>query len=410
MNFLSLKVVYSYESIVKNFLFLYLFALSTTFNILNFEGRNFFLLGVSVVLCLFLVFINYRHLPNVFQNLVLILLFYMTISFLINRESASVTSFLYSVFYLISFLFLGGFCVKFLDQEDLVKIISFILIAYFIVTIIGQLYVFLGFFHAYGEGVNLHSNFGTAFSRDNNAIRFYSLSTEPSYSSIVVVCLYYVYLQVGQRIGHGRNKMLISIIVFYMILVFNSGYGFLLLAILLWTLLSKQKPHWAVFGFVTLVLLFGILLFVDIDINALNRIKGILTNFNFSDWTSIKSIDYSASFRVLPFYYFIKTSDLTSINFYLGYGAGTSDTILNPYLFPNATEAVIFHGGFLPGFLIDYGFLGFIVFAVAFLKETQALFSFGIIIMLFTLTNANFNTQLFWLVITFLYMERKIKT
>jgi hypothetical protein len=147
---------------------------------------------------------------------------------------------------------------------------------------------------------------------------------------------------------------------------------------------------------------------IDLDIYAITRIKNLIHNFDFTDWTSIRQIDGSASFRILPFYYYIITADLSSIHFYLGSGAGTSNVSLSPYLFPHTLEIVSFQGGFLPAFLIDYGFLGFLFFISVFFHETRSLFSFGTIVMFIILLNANFNTQLFWIIFTFMYLDNKI--
>lgn len=396
---------YSYRLVLQ----MYLFMLSTSFNLLNFGGRNFIFIGSAFLIAVFFLLVQYKRFPNIFSTTIFYLLVYVIFSFLINNSNASFLSFFYSIFFICSYLLLTRLCVRFLDRDDLRNVIEFILLSYFIGILIGQIYVLFGFFDPTAGAYEGHGLFGTAFSTESNSIRFYSLSTEPSYASIIVIFLYYLFLKISTGQNFDKKKIIVSVIVFYMVVVFSSGYGFLLFGILLWLQLHKLKPDYALASFVVLLAAFSIIFFVDFDVYGISRIKNIITNFNLFDWTFIRDVDYSASFRVLPFYYYVKSIDFTSIHFYFGYGAGASETFLSKDLFPHATEIVSFQGGFLPGFLIDYGIAGFSIFLLSFFKETRVLFSFGLIVMLFTMTNANLNTQLFWVVFTFLYLETKIK-
>jgi len=399
---------YTYGYSYRLFLMAYLFMLSTSFNLLNIGGRNFIFIGGTFLIAVFFLLVQYKRFPNVFSTTVFYLLVYVIFSFLVNNGNASFSSFFYSVFFISSYLLLTRVCIRFLDRDDFRNLIEFILFSYFIGILIGQIYVLFGFFDPTAGAYEGHGLFGTAFSTDSNSIRFYSLSTEPSYASIIVVFLYYLFLKISTSQIFDKKKIIVSIVVFYMVVVFSSGYGFLLFGILLWLQLQKLKPDYAFASFIVLLVVFSIIFFVDFDVYGISRIKNIITNFNLFDWTFIRDVDYSASFRVLPFYYYLKSIDFTSIHFYFGYGAGVSETFLSKDLFPHATEIVSFQGGFLPGFLIDYGIAGFLIFALSFFKETKVLFSFGLIVMLFTMTNANLNTQLFWVVFTFLYLEKRI--
>jgi hypothetical protein len=410
MSQLEFKLVLPAARVTRILLLGYLFVLATTFNYLTVGGLNLLYIGFALFLTIFLVIVWFGRTSNVFNNSMTMLLLYMTISYLLNFHDARLSSFLYSLFFIFTFLVFISFSIRFLNKEDLIRIAKLLLIAYLLVTIVGQIYVALGFFTQVlsPDDSSVHGNFGTAFSRSSNSIRYYSLSTEPSYSAIIVITLYYLYLELSLGLEGRRKRFWITIAVLYMILVFNSGYGFLLIGIFFWMQFLKQKPGLAVGGFLLLTLLLIVLFTAEVEVYSLARVKNILMNFKFNDWTSLRAIDYSASFRILPFYYYLKTADLASPEFYLGYGAGSSDTFLSTYLFPHSTDEVVFQGGFLPAFLIDYGILGFILFAAILIFEIRALRLFGLILIFFTLTNANFNTQLFWFVFTMLCMERKL--
>jgi hypothetical protein len=90
--------------------------------------------------------------------------------------------------------------------------------------------------------------------------------------------------------------------------------------------------------------------------------------------------------------------DLLDFHFYLGHGAGASIDFLIPLLFNVPVKT--YEGGFLPQFLYDYGILIIPVLFI-FLKREIAIriFSLEFIILILMMTNANFNTQLFWLTI-----------
>lgn len=396
------------ENITRWLILAYLFFLSTSFNFLNFGGRNILFIIVACLVISLLVFIW----PTFFQwkrSSIFMLLVYMPISFLINYQNASLISLLYSVFFVVSFVIVISFGTTCLTKNDIYFIIKRLLIAYFLVTVCAQLYVAFGLFKMDSGSIQGHGLFGTVFTSESNSIRFYSLSSEPSYASTIIVFFYYLFTRISIQLEIKKKSGYIFFFVLYMVISFTSGFGFLLFAIFLWLNLKGKSPTIAIASVVLLSVLFTILLFTDLNLFALVRIRNIIKMFDFSDWTSLKSIDYSASFRVLPFYYYLKSVNLFDLNFYLGHGAAVSDKILNVFLFPHIhDDSFSFQGGFLPGFLIDYGLIGFLLIFYAFIKETKSMFSFGAISMLFVLVNANFNTQLFWIVFTFLTLENKV--
>jgi hypothetical protein len=132
---------------------------------------------------------------------------------------------------------------------------------------------------------------------------------------------------------------------------------------------------------------------------ALTRVVNIISKLKPNELPTITKIDASAAFRVMPTYYYVRDIDLTDVHFYFGHGAGQSSAFLVPYLFKVNVET--YEGGFLPQFLYDYGILFGVIFFLFIKREVLfKTFSFETFVILLMLTNANFNTQLFWLLIT----------
>jgi hypothetical protein len=105
------------------------------------------------------------------------------------------------------------------------------------------------------------------------------------------------------------------------------------------------------------------------------------------------------SFRVLPSYFYIVNFDFLDYRSYLGFGAGQSENFLIPLLFNVPMDS--FQGGFLPQFIYDYGILFGIIFLIFLkLEVLPKIVSFESFVICLMLTNANFNTQLFWFTIT----------
>jgi hypothetical protein len=194
----------------------------------------------------------------------------------------------------------------------------------------------------------------------------------------------------------------------YMLIMFNSGYGFLLLGVLILTKVNWRRTSYILTSFLILILSIIIVTQYRSNINSIDRLVRIYEQFDFRDVTSIREIDYSASFRILPFYYYFEKIKLSDPHFYLGFGAGKSDTFLSDKLFPHLKEEVKFLGGFLPAYLIDYGIIGLLIFGLFYHTYINTYLSFDFFLIISMLTNASFNTQLFWFVIIIIYLKRKI--
>jgi hypothetical protein len=385
----------SRSRLIKTLLFAEFFFLCTTFNLFDFGGRNLLFISFTALIGLLMIGIHYRRLPTLSASLALLSM-YLCFSFLCNIGSAKASSFLYSLFFLFSFWLIYSFFKSETNQNEYADILKKVLIAYFIVLLLGQLYVALGYFSFnFSAGSNIvHNSFGTLYEKGEGAFRYYSLSTEPSYAAFIVIVLFYSYLKNSPGKPFSNKNIPLWFMLLYMIYSFRSGYGIILFSLLIVFYLKKTEsllPMLVFGGVVVLVVVF-------LKTNAVERVSTLFSKIDFNNIKSIRDIDYSASFRILPFIYYVDGIHLLDPHFYFGYGAGTSSDFLIPLLFDTPVDR--FDGGFLPQFLYDYGILFIIVLALFFKEDIlKSFFSFEMIVIVIMMTNTNFNTQLFWIVL-----------
>jgi hypothetical protein len=116
--------------------------------------------------------------------------------------------------------------------------------------------------------------------------------------------------------------------------------------------------------------------------------------------------DGSAAFRILPTYLYLMESDISSIRFWIGYGA-TSSGIFFSQMFGFEE---IHNLGFFPAFLYSFGILGcgfFLFFIFSTIKKLPFIFK---LFLLISLTNCNVSTQMFWFIIIEMFWISKIQT
>lgn len=379
--------------------------LATTFNLFLFEGKNAALILFATFGFIALVLVN-RTLPANIGPSIFVITFVLIVSYAINFSSAETVSFLYSLFFIASYILFTSYFKARVPVDEFRRVVVFVLGLYLVVLIMGQLFVLFGLFDrtlAKGENI-VHGPFGTLFEMAQG-YRFYSLATEPSYAAFVVITLLWVYLRTdSNRSGISRRHIGVWLICTYMILSFQSVYGLMLFGILILSRLTLRNS--------LIVLGIGFVLFLTAFLTgqaAAVRLVEFLTQIDPGNITGIRHVDYSASFRILPTYFYIRQIDLASIHFYFGHGAGQGSGFLIPLLFQYPIDS--YEGGFFPQFLYDYGIV-FFVFFIVFLSWDvfSKVLSFELFLIILLLTNANFNTQLFWFVITSLTLARHYRT
>lgn len=381
------------RSVAFFILSLYFFLLATVFTPVTYEGKNLIFMTWAFLGAAYLL-VSHRKFPVTVSHFYFALPLYLGISFLLNLSNSELTSFVYSLFYLFAYYIFISFFKKKISLRDFSLILLATLFAYFAVLVAGQIYVQLGYFRGSNITAGItHGWLGTLYEA-GRGFRYYSLSTEPSYAAFIVVILFYTYIESSQTKFSKRSNILIGLILLYMLLFFQSAYGVILLMVLI---ISKTTIRNSIIiaiagGFIFLVAAL-------MKQPAAERVFNLITNVDFANLESIASVDYSASFRVLPSYFYIVNFDFFDYHSYLGFGAGQSENFLIPLLFNVPMES--FQGGFLPQFIYDYGLLFGIIFLIFLkLEVLPKIVSFESFVIFLMLTNANFNTQLFWFTIT----------
>ena len=109
-------------------------------------------------------------------------------------------------------------------------------------------------------------------------------------------------------------------------------------------------------------------------------------------------------FRIAPLLHYVRISDLADLSFYIGHGAAASRKFIVPETYLAYEGDYL--GGFIPAFFYDYGIIGASLILVFIKKLLPGIFSIPTAIIALVLFNANINTQLFWVIITCLALNK----
>ncbi len=383
--------------------------LATVFNFTTIENKNYLLILFSSIVIIVVSLNTYRNSVNWVNQPIWLVFLYMSLSCLINIHQTEILSFLYSTFFILSFAFFYKSFKENINLQYFKKILVFIFFIYLLTLFLGQLYVFLGYLPAHNDSeiLNLHGSFGSLFTSDGFTYRYYSLSSEPSYASFIIISIMFCYFTfIPKEKVFSRKNLMLWLSTLYMIYFFKSGFGILLFGILLMKYLSLKNIALLI---VISALLTTIILSVDLELTSITRVSNVISRLSISNLSEIRNIDYSASFRIMPIIIYLKEFNLCSLHYYLGHGAGEASTFFVPFLF-ESSKVSEFNGGFIPAFFYDYGLIGGLL-TIVIVKHLaiRTLFSFESVIFALLLLNANFNTQLFWFLL-FLFALKKYYT
>jgi hypothetical protein len=391
-------------NISKYILAVFFILLATVINLFTIGGKNFLLIGFAFFGAVMLTIVNVRSFP-VFRNTsVLLILVYMILAFFISLELSQPLSLVYSAFFVLSYIFYSSFFQYKIDVEQYRRLLLTVFVLYFIGLIAGQIYVYLNLFKPVSGSYGfLQGSFGTILGKDG--FRYYSLSSEPSYASFIVIVLYYSYITLDkeQKSIFSRKNLFVFVLLIYMILCFKSAYGVILLGLVLVNHFGFTRSSVALYISIPLILVLISLL--GYNFVAINRVVAIVQKIDLTNLHSLREIDFNSYFRLAPFLFFFETSSLTDLSLYLGHGASASRDFIVPQIY-GAYQGGEFLGGFLPAFLYDYGIIGMVMVLAFILYLVPEFFSIPTAIMILLLFNANFNTQLFWFTILCLTLNK----
>lgn len=383
---------------------IYFICLATVIDYFTVENINYLFITCSVLGIITLVFFHFRAVPKPGNDFLILIYVFMIVVSLWNYSTSRWTSLLYSGFFVITFILYTPFIQQYFGVAQFRRLLKIVFYLYFAGLLVGQLNVSLNIFSPLSGIIGfMRGSFGTILEKDG--LRYFSLSSEPSYAAFIVIVIYYMYLKLNPRRSAllQWENLLLFLMLLYMIYMFKSAYGIVLVGLLVLDQVGfSTKLIWmalAVAGVLTFIVL------NDYDIRALNRVIAVVEKIELNNLHSLFSIDFTAYYRVAPVLYYMELADWTNLHFLLGHGAGTSRFFVVPEIYGGYTGGE-FLGGFMPGFFYDYGVIGGAMVVFFVFRQIPSFFSFPTAAMGLMLLNANFNTQLFWFLIVCFSMNQ----
>ena len=379
--------------------------LSTVFVQFTVEGKNFVFIAFSIFGWGALTVLYSKSFPRHVDVFLATILLFMLFASIFNYIDAQWISLIYSMFFIFSYFFYSNFISVEATEEEYSRLLKFIFILYFIGLLAGQLYVNVwGFSPLFATGNMVHGKMGVAL--EEGQYRFYSFSSEPSYAAFIAITLFYGIVRLSKnRFLFKESNLLFFLMLLYMLFFFRSVYAALLLGSLLISFLGFTKRALLVYA---LVFFLGLLILIFLeDIPGASRIIRIVSYLDLENPHTLASIDFSAYYRLAPLLHYFRIFDWQDIHYWIGHGPAASRHFVVPETYLASQGE--FLGGFIPAFFFDYGVLGAVLVLIFIFRKLPGILSVPTVIVILMLFNANFNTQLFWFVVTILSLTEFYK-
>lgn len=337
----------------------------------------------------------------------LILLLYMLGVNAFNIHSIKLTSVLYTVIFCLEMMILYNF-MKSSSTAIIKRAFELVIILYFINVMIGFFFSLIGFHVPSIEQVI------RIYHMLSGETRPMGWSTEPSYAAFIMAMAYLAYNHLN---NHELNKNVAKLTFAYVLasVLMKTAFGILYIGVCMLDWALHLYPKFArsvrlMYPFFGIIIITGgSYLLSNSDAEALRRLDTvgeILFNpfdDNQKKMAKLQEKDASAFGRIGPTFMLIAESENLKFNVYTGAGAGAAGIFLLEMLsgvLIDDGDAESLDVGIIPAFVIDYGFIGFIllwIFLFFVMYNLPIPFWLCIILIMF---NANINTQLLWFGIT----------
>lgn len=370
------------------FIWIILTSMATAFSFaVDNNQMNLLLVGVMATIPFLLII----HYPKLYKKEKIIYLFFfsLVISAIFHSNTLRISTLLYSLMFLLTFIYyIRSISSIPFEIDRYIKVLRFILIAYFLVLIIQQLCVFFGSTYIL--------NF---IAGDSEIYKLNALSPEPSHTARIISAVMYSLVCMQELkmrrsysfIWDARNNIMIWFVFLYSMLTMGSGFAIVLLLFFLLRFLKIR-------GLLYLLPLLFItsILVLSIDLPAVGRVVKFGQAFIKLDPNLMIEADHSASIRVVPTILYLNTLDFFSLNTWLGFGTDYSSNLI-PTQMPGISEGA-YRGGLFPGFFLDRGLLCVIIlFTMIYQFCLNKLFSYNTLFLLILIFASGINTQLFWI-------------
>ena len=383
----------------KSLLIVILFSLSIAPAIFLGEGnRNLLLIGVIFITPIFLLkILKIEKIDILFFLMFLIMLL---VPYIVNTETYRISTVLYSG--LFGFLFITY--KQLLNNSDFtidtyLKLIKFIIYAYFIVLLIQQFCVLTGL-----PIFNI-SNYEQA-----NPWKLNSLSAEPSHPGRIVPLLMFSYIVIKEFIENRKyslsldftNDKYLWFAFSWIIFTSGSATAYLFFILIFFKFLSLKN---SIYLCILILLLIGLINFFEINSyqRTLDFFMAVLT----LDINKMMAVDHSASIRIAPLVVVFNNITATNINGLFGNGIDTTSNLISKYIY-GIPDGLVAGGTFQLWY--EYGFIVFILFIIYTFfsiydknNNTNILFWFLLVFI------AGINSQMVWLCMVLLYTNKYFK-
>lgn len=364
------------------------------------EGnRNLLLISIMFITPLFLL--KYLKFDKIDILLLACFLLMLIGPYFTNIESYRISTIVYSIMF--GFIFITYKQVLYHSSfriENFLKIIKYIVYAYFIVLIIQQFCVITGL-----------PIFNISNYSPTEPFKLNSLSAEPSHTVRIVALLMFTYIILTEIIKDRkysfleelRNDKLLWFAFFWIMLTSGSATAFLFLAIIFMKFLQIRN---IVFLFILTVL--GIILLLNLNITSFQRTFDFTQAVLTFDIYEMMKVDHSASMRIAPIFVVADRVEIFSLNGLFGYGIDSTSVFISSIIHGIADNAA--GGGFFQ-IWYEYGFIIFILFVLytlfhVFDKNNPV----TIVFWFFLIFLAGINSQMVWLCIFLLFTIKFYKS
>ena len=355
---------------------------------------NMNLLLVAVLGLSPIIIILYKRL---YYSDILLLLFMGSIvatPLIFHSESMRWSTVMYSYMFSLTFIAYNQLIHRnYFSVTDYMKVLKYLIYAYFIVLLIQQFCVLLGL-----PIFNL-SNYDPITPWKLN-----SLSAEPSHSARIVALLMFCYITIKEliinRTYNFRRDWLedkwVWVSFLWTMLTMGSGTAFLFLSIIFFKFLNLKNIIMLIF--LTTVIVFIVQIFgIDSFVRTFKFFNSVLT----LDVRTMIEADHSASVRVVPFILVSQMVDFTTVNGWFGHGIDYTGTFLSDIM-PGLPEGT--SGGGMFQVWLEYGFLPFFIFvAYSFFTIYRKKDYIGVVFWFLLVFMYGVNNQMVWLTLLALF-------
>ena len=377
---------------------LLLFLLSTAFSFaVGPDQKNYFVVGIMALSCLF----YFISILNFYKGEVYAYIFYISLFFCLVEFPKSFRDITleYTLMFVMTFVvYLRMLYSGLLKYQSYLKLLKYILYAYFIMLVLQQICVMT------------HYPIINYILGDSDEFKLNALAPEPSLSARIVVILFYSYICMREY-QLNRSYRLFSdsisdwwvwLCFLYLMLTMGSATAYFLLAIFI---IGRFISIPLIFGWAMVIVIYILFSFQELQIIPLQRIATFVAALLSNSPENIIVADHSASIRVLPVYYYIYEANVFSFDFWFGKGIDYSK-ILFPMRIPGLSEDSSV-GGIFPSLFLNHGMLsGILLILMVYKNCFSKLWSYSALLAAILVFSCGLNTQMSWLVFILLATNR----